>query len=173
MTPRIGLRVRQCALELLNEKLKGKISSGYFVADDAKYHTNCLAVLYNSSGKKASDVSISKVDTEKQHYYTHVFSELVIYIKDTLVESYDQNSAPVFKLADLFKLYIDRLSQLGATYSFLLLLHKVSVWNWILANYPKFQAFKGGCDIVLITNDDVGIVLWNACKIMLRMKPSL
>ena len=55
MTPRITHRVRQCALKLQDHKLIAKLSHSDLVAQEAKYHANCLVKLYNASNRKTEE----------------------------------------------------------------------------------------------------------------------
>ena len=129
------------------------------MASDAKYHATCLAALYNASRKKDSDSNNNELDAETKRYHARAFAELVAFIEDTLVESHDEHTSPVFKLVDLIRLYSDRLTQLGVTTPYV---HSSRFKDRILVNFPELQAFKEGRDILLIANDDIGIALRKA-----------
>ena len=43
----VDVKVRQCAIKLKDEQLLAKLSSGDLIAQDAQYHVQCLASLYN------------------------------------------------------------------------------------------------------------------------------
>ena len=88
-------------------QLLGHLSAGDMVALEAKYHTNCLLKLYNraracksnADNETNKDATISGI----------VFAELVMFLEEA---RYEENIAPVFKLADLVKLCESRLKQL-------------------------------------------------------------
>ena len=88
-------------------QLLGRLSAGDMVALEAKYHTNCLLKLYNRarSCKNNADNETNKDATISGI----VLAELVMFLKEA---RYEENIAPVFKLADLVKLYESRLKQL-------------------------------------------------------------
>ena len=73
----IGKRVRECALELQDNVLLAKLSVGYLISQEAKYHAICLIKLYNNASRQ-----IPKKNKESQEYVSHgiVLVELVEYI---------------------------------------------------------------------------------------------
>ena len=82
-------------------------------------------------------------------------AELLSYIEETRNES--TSSIPVFKLADLAKLYTSRLKQLGVNISGRI--HTTDLKNQILSNIPDMQAHRQGRDILLAFNKDIGLAL--------------
>ena len=46
-TSGMDIKVRQCAIKLKDKQLLAKLSSGDLIAQDAQYHVQCLASLYN------------------------------------------------------------------------------------------------------------------------------
>ena len=82
-------------------------------------------------------------------------AELLSYIEETRNES--TSSIPVFKLADLAKLYTSRLKQLGVNISGRI--HTTDLKNQILSNFPDMQAHRQGRDILLAFNEDIGLAL--------------
>ena len=46
-TLELDIKVRQSAIKLQDEQLLAKLSSGDLIAQDAQYHVQCLASLYN------------------------------------------------------------------------------------------------------------------------------
>ena len=107
-THNLDMKVRRCALQLEDRKLIAKLSAGYMIAFEAKYHRNCLTTLYNKA-RQATDKQ------EKEENYSHLhdiaFAELVAYMEDMR----DEESVSVFKLTDMVSLYKKRLQQLGVT----------------------------------------------------------
>src|SRR6218665_1469751 len=47
MTLELGTRVRECALELSDDRLLTKLATSDMVATEAKYHSSCLVHIYN------------------------------------------------------------------------------------------------------------------------------
>ena len=110
-TFQVDSRVRTCALKLQDEHLIAKLSAGDLVALEAKYHGKCLASLYNkihSSEKNDNDENNGDVTNISKGL---ALAELIAYMEDS---RRDEQIAPVFKLADMCKLYDERLDQLGA-----------------------------------------------------------
>ena len=48
-TFQVDVRVRQCAVKLQDTALLAKLSAGDMIAQEAKYHTQCLVSLYNKA----------------------------------------------------------------------------------------------------------------------------
>ena len=103
-------RVRSCATLLGDTELLGRLSAGDTVALEAKYHTNCLVRLYNNA-RKARIEGIQDTYKEQATSASQIaFAELALYIDGMRL---DEETAPVFKLAELTKLYHSRIEQLG------------------------------------------------------------
>lgn len=110
----VDYKVRECASILGDVMLLAKLSDSDLVAKEAKYHTNCLLYLYNrrrSHEKSLFDTDRSSAESEFVHGI--VFAQLISYIEECRL---DPAVVPIFKLADLAKLYADRLLQLGINY---------------------------------------------------------
>ena len=103
----IDRRVHECALELQDTVLLAKLSAGDLISQEAVYHAKCLVTLY----KKASR-HIPKTVEENQDDMIHgiVLAELITFIEESQTVT---ETVPVFKLADLAKMYTRRLGQLG------------------------------------------------------------
>jgi len=71
--------------------------------------------------------------------------------------------APVFKLADLIKLYSRRLEQLGLPNEGRP--HSTKLKNRILSHFPYMTAHRQGRDILLAFDEDIGSALRKACEI--------
>lgn len=98
-TFQIDERVRACALFLEDTELLAKLSPGDMVALEAKYHTKCLAGLYNRA-RNAKAKSLK--DTDQEEVLSDiVFAELVMYIEETRL---DEDIAPVLHLTKLVSL---------------------------------------------------------------------
>ena len=87
--------------------LLGRLSAGDMIAIDAMYHVKCLAVLYNKTNRKQAGDDFD--NTEKQ-LHGIALAELVAFIEEAYLDS--ENEIPLFKLADLVKMYSSRLQQL-------------------------------------------------------------
>ena len=92
-------------------------------------------------------------------HYARAFAELVAFVEDTLADR--EECSPMFKLSNLVQLYRERLIQLGELSP---CVHSTRLKDRILANFPELQAFKDGRDILLMSNEDVGTALRQACK---------
>lgn len=149
-------RVRKCALKLEDMPLLSKLSAGDLIAQEAKYHTQCLVSLYN----KARDVKLSEeTDTDiDRANHGIALAELVCYIDET--RAGDSDVAPLFKMTDLTNLYSNRLQQLGTN----IRVHSTKLKNRILCYFPDMEAHKQGREIVLVFNKDIGQALRKACE---------
>ena len=102
--------VRQIATEMEDLDLLMKLSERDLIAIEAKYHFNCLSRYrnrYRSHLRARSDLSSSLHSTDKKAK-ARAFAELILYIESCLEE--DTN---IFKLADLYSIFKDRLQNLG------------------------------------------------------------
>ena len=86
-------------------------------------------------------------------------AELVTYIEDARA---DNEIVPIFKLADLIRMYSTRVEQLGTCLSGRV--NSTHLKDRILAHFPNLQAHKEGRDILLIFNKDVGPAMRKACE---------
>ena len=137
-TFRLDARVRKWALYLQDERLTAKLSAGDMVAQDALYHSRCLAALY----KKASiaEHAEEKKGEDKNAKITHglVLTELITYIEEA---KKGEAVSPVFKLADLAQLYSARLEELGVSQSSRV--NSTHLKNRILANFSDLRPTRG------------------------------
>ena len=109
-TKEIGPKIHAQAVEMQDSKLLAKIPSTDFIAFEVKYHNNCYTNFRNSY--RSHQRAMNSEDTDPHRLtYGSVISELVQYMEDMFLYS---SSAPVFKLCDLVKMVIDRMSSLGA-----------------------------------------------------------
>ena len=104
---------------------------GDLIAQEAHYHIQCLANLYNrvralSSKSKCSD----DLDV-----HSLAFAELICYVEDSCI---DTQVAPVFKLLDLVNLCSTRLTQLGCdTVEYV---HSTKLKDKILSYFQDMEA---------------------------------
>ena len=151
----IDIHVRQCALKLQDKPLLAKLSAGDLIAQEAKYHPQCLTSLHNKArDKKAPESNVDDIN------HGIAFAGLVSYIEE--VHNMDSLVAPVFKLMDLVNLYCTRLEQLGTHMTGCI--HSTKLKNRILSYFPDMYAHTQGRDVVLVCNKDVGAALRKACE---------
>ena len=133
------------------------MSSGDFVASEAKYHAKCLVALYNAADRVKTSEQTESHTTES--HYARAFAELVAFIDDTLTDR--EERSPVFKLSELVHLYRERLIQLSVSSQ---CVHSTRLKDRILTSFPELQAFKDGRDVILTSNEDIGSALRQACE---------
>ena len=114
MTKNLYERLNNCAEVLEDKKLIAKLSAGDLVAQEAKYHLNCLTTVYNRERAFFRQQRENDQNEQERHAYSRAFAELVTYI----IESQrSHQSESFFKLADLNDLMTRRLTQLGSATS--------------------------------------------------------
>ena len=132
-----------------------KLSAGYLIAQEAKYHTKCLVSLYNKV--RDADAKTAEPDPDRMNHAV-ALAELVTYIEEART---DALVAPVFVLADLAALYTTRMEQLGTTMTGPV--HSTKLKNRILRYFPDLEEHKQGRDVLLGFNQDLGSALQKAC----------
>ena len=157
MTPKITQRVRICALKLQDQTLIGKLCPGDIVAQEAKYHSQCLVKLYNASSRKVEEGKRGNTDGVSQGI---AFVEPIGYIQETKMSAKDVVS--ICKLADLLKLFTDRLIELGVDVTGRI--HSTDLKNRILANVTGLNSYKQSRDVMLSYDDAVGHALRDECQ---------
>ena len=105
------------------------------IAQDAQYHVQCLASLYNRA-RDSETKNCHEFDADDVNHGI-AFAELVSYMEETCK---DDLIAPVFKLKDLTVLYGKRLNQLGTNISGRV--HSTKLKDRILAYFPDIEAHK-------------------------------
>lgn len=148
--------VRECAIQLQDQNLLAKLSTGDLIALEAKYHAQCLVSLYNRARQtKGSEEQMDSCTTNQGI----ALAELVTYIEDARADS---EIVPIFKLADLVRMYTTRVEQLGTSLGGRV--NSTHLKTRILAHFPDLQAHKEGRDILLVFNEDVGPAMRKACE---------
>ena len=149
-TFQVDFRVRKCAHELQDEDLLAKLSAGDLIALEAKYHTRCLTNLYNRArGMVPQEPGTSSDQTCKGI----ALAELISYIE----ERRQDEDIKVFRLADLTKLYTERLDQLGVAVTSRV--NSTHLKDRIFMHLPGMKAYKEGRDVFMAYEDDIGTVL--------------
>ena len=105
-TFQIDSGVRDWATILEDTELLGRLSAGDMVAQDAK--KKCSSMLHNRVRKAESDGP--KYKAKEREVSGIVFSKLVLYIEEARLA---EETAHVFKLANLLELYLSIMQQLG------------------------------------------------------------
>ena len=152
-TYQLDQNVRECALQLKDTELLAKLAPGDMIALEAKYHLNCLAMLY----KRAQQAMPKEEDADEARLHGIAFAELVAFMEDMR----DEDCSPVFKLADLGNLYRARLEQLGATVDHRV--HTTRLKIRLLAVFPQLREHTEGRDKLLSFEKDIGPALRKAC----------
>lgn len=152
----LDARVRQCALQIQDQNLLAKLSTGDLIALEAKYHVQCLVSLYNRARQTKGSVEQDRCTIDHQGI---ALAELVTYIEDAQADS---EIVPIFKLADLVRMYSTRVEQLGTCLSGRV--NSTHLKNRILAHFPDLQAHKEGRDVLLVFNEYIGPAMRKACE---------
>ena len=150
-TFKVDKKVRQCAIILEDNVLLSKLSMGDMIAQDSVYHSKCLLTLYRNSSQK--QLGEGYTENEKK-IHGIVLAELVSFIEQSAT---NQNTAPVFKVADLAEMYKTRLIELGAHSPNRV--HTTKLRNRIMAHFENIKEFKEGNISYLVFESDIGYLL--------------
>lgn len=148
-------KVRKCAIELEDSFLLAKLAAGDMIAIEAKYHSKCLAALYN----RARSAKLVSHESDDSHLHGIAFAELVAFMEDFRME---QKISPVFKLADLAKLYQTRLEELGCSTG--CRVHTSRLKQRLLLAFPDIKTYMQGRSVMLTFDEDIGAALQKACN---------
>ena len=131
-------KIKNCATKLTDITLLTKLSRvSDVIALGAKYHTKCLANLYNrvrALNRKSTDNEHGDVEKD---IHSLAFAQLVAY-----VDQYrnDTNVTPIFKLCDIAKMYNDRIHQLGGSGT----VHSTRLKEQLLTHFSDMRAHDEG-----------------------------
>ena len=151
----IDSRVRKCAIDWQDTVLLAKLSAGDLISQEAVYHDRCLVSLYNRASRQTGSETTNASNKRLEGI---ALAELTSFMEETRANS---EVKPVFKLADLGRLYKSRLENLGAPVSDRV--HSTELKNRILANLSDVQAQKPSRDVLLAFKADVSIALQQVC----------
>jgi hypothetical protein len=155
MTMALDKRLNECARTLNDGKLLARLSGGDVVAQELKYHCQCLTALYNRERAFLNRRKQEEGQTNREReVYAHVFSELLVYIIETKTSA--TTGPVVFRLAELVTMYYQRLEQLGLDNP---QVNATRLKDKLLAEIPELEAHKKGRDVLLAFKDDIGTVL--------------
>ena len=150
-TFKVDQRIRKCVMDIKDQVLISKLGSACdLIAQEAKYHTNCLSNLYNKARAFHNKL---KQNTQCSNSSSIAFAELISYLNDSSAESKKQS----FRLADIVKLYRERLNQLGD--NGLHPIHSTDLKDRILRHLPDMHAYNKGRDVFLAFSEHVGALL--------------
>ena len=135
---------------LQDQYLLAKLSSGDLLAQDAKCHLGCLVSIYNRAASEQARKG--KQNTTDNLSRSVALEELLTYIDESKM---DEDVAPVFKRADLVKLYSARLQQFGIEQD--TRPHSTDLKNRILAHFPNLKAYKEGRDVPIAFDRDMDV----------------
>ena len=102
----LDARVRKYTLQLQDESLLAKLSTGDLIALEAKYHGRCLVSLCNRARQKREPKDEGDISAVNQGI---ALAELIAKIEDARADS---EHVSVFNQVDLVKMYSTRLEQL-------------------------------------------------------------
>jgi len=161
-TDNVDLHVRACSKILCDASLLAKLSDGDLSSQVAKYHKKCLTELYNDvrTYERRKRREAIGAANENEFFHGIVFAQLISYIEETRADS---SVVPIFKLADLVKLYTDRLSQLALDRP-AERVHSTRLKEKLLTHFPKMRAQQDGRDVLLVFESDIGPALKKACQ---------
>ena len=124
------------------------------ISQNVVYHRACLVAVYNRARAK----NIDKDKNQGQQRMEGIaLAELIAHMKDTHIES---DAAPVFRLAELARLYKTRQKLIGADVSDRF--NNNHLKTRILAHQQDRQAYREGRNVLLAFSKDVGAALRQA-----------
>lgn len=156
-TGNIDFHVRKMATEMRDTKLLTKLSVGDMTASDAVYHKKCHTALhtrYRSFVRKNTKSAGDGMQPE-----SIAFAELISYLEE--MKCID-GKYTLFKLADLMKLYRERLTKLGGDTT--KRPNSTHIKNKLLARLPQLEEHSSNREVVLSFKEDTCDVLLQACK---------
>lgn len=154
----LDARVRECANVLNDEKLLAKLGGEDLIALEASYYASCLSMLYRSTEYAKREAVLGD---EKPHRLEGItLADLVTFIDESRTNS--GGELPTFKLADLAKMYTNRLQQLGMENT--ARPNSSRLKERIIAQVPDLQPYNKGRDVYLAFGEDVGNALHKVHK---------
>lgn len=157
-TFKLNDKVKECANKLCDERLLAKLSAASdMMALSAKYHTKCLAQLYNRV-RALNRKQVANSQAEEDLVHGLVFAQLVSYIDDF---RFNDDVTPIFKLCDIVKMYNERVKQLGGISGSV---HSTRLKEQLLSHYSDLCAHDEGRDVLLMLDCDIGPAVMKACR---------
>ena len=138
--------------------LHEKLQNGDLIAQDVMYHKVCLSNLYRSASYKQQEGNFSDYERKLQGI---AFGEVIAFIEESLMASTEQ--IPAFKLSDLIKLYVARLSALGVHLE--TRVHSTRFKKRLLSQFQDMSAYNDKKVVLLVFNRDVGETIATAVEV--------
>ena len=126
-------------------------AAGDMVTLEAKYNSHSLASLYNRCRTNAY-VNNENVSRQEKRLQGIAFAKTISFIEE-FFEEMDTSGVPHLRLADLAKMYIAKLEDLGANASNV---NSTRLKKRILSTLPDVSAHPQGKHILFISDQDVG-----------------
>ena len=152
----IDSRVRSVAHELCDVNLLSKLSTGHMVALGAKYHSSCLAALYNRA-RRHSKGRLSQ-ENDQCMYHSIALAELISEIQNAKTE---EPHTTVFKLSDLRKEFCKRLKIQGVTAENPEI-HSTRLKEKLIEAIPGLTAHVKNREVLLAFEEDIGSLISRA-----------
>lgn len=146
LTVELQKKVEKCAATTNNTELLAQIVAyGDLIAQEAKYHLQCLVKLYNSARRLDC---VSQQDMDHLLCESLAFADLVAFVSMKLLES---SNNIIFVMADLVRIFNARLSNLlGPKADSVPFIHSTRLREKLLARMPQLVAKVSGRDYVLM-----------------------
>ena len=137
--------LKRFACTLNDTKLLGSLSGPDAIAQEMKYHLNCYTTLQNKvrslQNTKNGENDQSQINSS---CYPVAFSELLAYIYESNASSEEEPT--VFRLADLVKMYSNRLFELGIETP---VINSTRLKELILLHMPEVEAYNCRRDVMI------------------------
>ena len=137
--------------------LHEKLQNGDLIAQDAMYNKVCLSNLYRSASYKQLEGNFSDYERKLQGI---AFVEVIAFIEQSLMTSKEQ--IPAFRLSDLIKLYVARLSAIGVHLE--TRVHSTRFKKRLLSQFQDMSAYNDKKVVLLVFNHDVGEAIATAAE---------
>ena len=148
--------IREMLTELQDTQLLAKIGTEDLIAKEVKYHLKCLIKLRNRyrSYKRQNQVHEQEVIDERINE-SRVFVELTTYIEKSV-----EAGTLLFKVAELYSLYINRLGDFGIRKT----VNKTRFKNDLLQHFSEAQEQCDGKNTVIVFTRGMQNMLKEALK---------
>ena len=157
-TKDITKNVYKCAKQLCDRKLLAKLAPGDMIAINAKYHLNCLNILYNRYRSHLTNIEFKK-QSNQVSYDSLVFAELIAHIEEARQNT---TKIPIFYLKNLVEMYKIKLAELREVDVKEIIVHATRFKLRLLKHVPGLTEEKEGKDIILIFSKDIGPTIQHA-----------
>ena len=148
----VDRRVREIAREMNDSVILSKLTQGDMIAIEACHHAKCLSSYYNKSRARERKNKCNSGAV----LYGVALTEIVAHIE----EQKDEARITVFKLADLIKMYCNRIEELDPDLEGRI--HSTHFKDRLLSSCPNLVAYKSGRDVFVSFREDIGAILQNA-----------